>query len=426
MFKKLSIVSIISVLFVFLTACGGGTSNTTSDGDKKVEIEFWHMLTNDAEDWVERKADEFEKANPGVSIKVVGNTGDAFKQKMTVAMNGGNPPDVFLNYGGGWLKQFVDQGNVLDITDGIDKDIYIDAALSEVSFDNKVYGVPLSLTMDVIWYNKEIFAEYGLEEPETFEELVEIVQVLEKNDIYPFALANKSKWPGSYMFMNMVSRLAGHELVNDALERNGRGFDDPVFVQAGQHIQDLVNMNAFNPGFNGLPYNEGRSRQLFYQGKAAMFNLHNAVLNDFRIESPGFEDKISFFMFPKMDGGKNDMTEITGAISPAWSVSSKVEDPEVATEFVKFLTTKEAAQEYAEETGSVTAIKGVSAEGDLEKRFAEVILNATYIQSPYDQAFPPELAELHKDTLQATYGLSITPEEAAKQMEAKAKEILGE
>lgn len=129
-------------------------------------------------------------------------------------------------------------------------------------------------------------------------------------------------------------------------------------------------------------------------------------------------------MFPDMEGGLNDRTQIGGAISPAWSVSSKAEDPEMATEFVKFLTSKEAAQEYANETGSVTAIKNVFPKGELEEQFAEIILQSTHIQSPYDQALPPELAELHKDTLQATYGLSMTPEEAASRMEEKAKEIL--
>ena len=43
---------------------------------------------------------------------------------------------------------------------------------------------------------------------------------------------------------------------------------------------------------------------------------------------------------------------------------------------------------------------------------------------PYDQTLPPELAELHKDTTQALFGLSMTPEEAAKKMEAKAEELL--
>ncbi|WP_152657705.1 ABC transporter substrate-binding protein [Oceanobacillus sp. CFH 90083] len=415
------VVGLLTVLV--LSACGG---DNNSDGDTK-EIEFWHMLDNDAKEWVERKATEFEEENPGVKINTVANTGDAFKQKMTVAMNGGNPPDVFLNYGGGWLGQFVEQGNVLEITDSIDKDIYVESALSAVTYnDGQVYGVPLSLTMDVIWYNKEIFADLGLEEPETYEEFQEIITVLKENDIYPIALANKSKWPGSYMFMNMVSKLGGHELFDDALNRNGKGFDDAIFVEAGENIKELVEMDAYNPGFNGLPYNEGGSRQLFYSGEAAMFNMHNAVLNDFRIEAPDFVDKVGFFMFPDMEGGVNNPGEIGGAISPAWSVSSKAEHPEIATEFVKFLTTPEAAQEYADETGSVTALKGISPEGELEEQFAEVILNSTSIQSPYDQALPPELAELHKDTLQSIYGLSMTPEEAAKQMEEKAKEILGE
>lgn len=423
--KKILFTTILSAVLIMLAACGGDKKESVDgEGNKKVEIEFWHMLTNDAEEWVDRKATEFEKDNPGVSVKVVANTGDAFKQKMTVAMNGGNPPDVFLNYGGGWLKQFVDQGNVLEITEDIDKDLYVEAALDAVSYDEKVYGVPLSLTVDVIWYNKEIFKEYGLEVPETFEELKEIVAVLTEKDIYPFALANKSKWPGSYTYMNMVTRLAGHELFDSALARTGKGFDDPAFIEAGKNIQDLVEMDAFNPGFNGLPYNEGGSRQLFYTGKAAMFSMHNAVLNDFHIEAPDFVDKVGFFMFPTMDGGKNDMTQIGGAISPAWSVSAKAKNPEMSTEFVKYLTSEEAAQEYADATGSVTAIKGVYPEGELEKLFSEIILNASYIQSPYDQALPPELAELHKDTLQATYGMSITPEEAAKRMEEKAVELL--
>ena len=43
---------------------------------------------------------------------------------------------------------------------------------------------------------------------------------------------------------------------------------------------------------------------------------------------------------------------------------------------------------------------------------------------PYDQTLPPELAELHKDTTQAIFGLDMTPEEAAKKMEEKAKEVL--
>ena len=43
----------------------------------------------------------------------------------------------------------------------------------------------------------------------------------------------------------------------------------------------------------------------------------------------------------------------------------------------------------------------------------------------YDQALPLELAEVHLNTTQALFGLQITPEEAANQMEATAVEVLG-
>ncbi len=55
----------------------------------------------------------------------------------------------------------------------------------------------------------------------------------------------------------------------------------------------------------------------------------------------------------------------------------------------------------------------------------KIASNAKHVQIYYDQFLPPELGELHKDTTQAIFGKTMTPEEAAKKMEAKAKEIFG-
>ena len=54
----------------------------------------------------------------------------------------------------------------------------------------------------------------------------------------------------------------------------------------------------------------------------------------------------------------------------------------------------------------------------------ELIGEANSIQFPYDQVLPPALGELHKDTTQEILGLTMTPEEAAAQMESKAQEEL--
>ena len=79
----------------------------------------------------------------------------------------------------------------------------------------------------------------------------------------------------------------------------------------------------------------------------------------------------------------------------------------------------EIAHDYVERTGSLSAVAGIEPKDPLVKRFFEITENATHIQMPYDQTLAPELGELHKDTTQALFGLDMTPEEAAKQMEEK-------
>ncbi len=399
------------------TSGGGGGS-----GDKVIEV--WHIETGEREKYFENVATQFEKANPGTDIKLLRIPNDAFKQKLSVAMSGGNPPDVFQSWGGGWLKNFVEQGSVTDITEQVDAAQFHKNAIANTTFDDKVYGVPLGISTNLVFYNKEIFAKYNLEEPKTWDEFVNVIETLKKNDIIPLSLANKTKWPGAYYLMDITSRLAGPELFESAFKRTGRGFDDPAYVEAGKYIQDLVKMDAFNPGFNGLPYDEGGSRQLLYTGQAAMINTTNSFINNIRAEAPEFEEKLGFFPFPSLPGGKGEMTHVPANTGPVFSVSTKAEEPKLAAEFLNLMTTKENAQIYTDTTGSLTAVNDAAPNDETMKPIYDYLATATHMQMPYDQTLPPELAEVHKDTTQALFGLSMTPEEAAKQMEAKAKEML--
>ena len=149
--KKLTaLLSVIAMLL--LAACGGNqgasTSTGSGDGDEKV-IEMWHIETGEREALFEEVAKQFEEENDGVKVKLLQAPNDAYKQKLAVSMSGGNPPDIFQSWGGGWLKHFVDQGNVEDITANVDQDHYLEMALNNGTFDDKVYGVPMGLSLDV-------------------------------------------------------------------------------------------------------------------------------------------------------------------------------------------------------------------------------------------------------------------------------------
>ncbi|MCR8630913.1 extracellular solute-binding protein [Paenibacillus radicis (ex Xue et al. 2023)] len=444
---KKAVTSLTLSSMLLLAACGGGAPATTSAGktdtptnnDKKPAetkaadaskagekktLEFWYIDPGDKEKVYLEAVERFKKKHPNVEVKALQTPNDTYKQKFAVAMSGGNPPDVFHSWGGGWLKEFVTQGNVLDITGKIDANSYVKTVLDNATFNGKNYGVPLGLSVTMVWYNKDIFAKYGIKQPATWEEFMTVIDTLKQNKLIPFTLANQPKWPGAYYFMYLADRVAGPELFKSALGRTGKTFDDDGYVQAGKLIQDLVKRDAFNKGFNGIPWDAGQGRQILYTEQAAMLVMSNSIVNNVRTEAPTFEKKLDFFPFPTVPGGKGDPSDIGGASAPVWSVSAKTKNPDLAIELIKELSSQETAQNYSDRTGSPVGVKGVTYKDEFAKRLGVYVDKAKDIHWPYDQTLPPDLAELHKDTTQAIFGLSMTPEEAAKKMEEKAKQIL--
>jgi len=237
-------------------------------------------------------------------------------------------------------------------------------------------------------------------------------------------MANKTKWPGALWLIYIANRVGGSDIFMDAFERKGRGFDDPAYVRTGELIQQLVDRGAFINGFNGLDYDTGQSRQFLYTENAVMELQTSSYVTNVRSEMPGFEEKLGIFPFPAVEGGAGNATDLVGGVSPVFSVSSKTKYPDEAVELLKALTSKELAQKFTDQAGVVTAVKGVEYKDKFAVMMNEFLQQAQFLQPFYDQTLPPEMAELHKDTTQALFGKTITPEEAARQMEEAAKRIL--
>lgn len=426
--NKKIVLTIISVLFLaVLAACGGNNesadNSTENTGDEK-NLTVWHIQTGEAIEVLENAVKRFEEKHEDVNVELIPVENDPYKTNLVVAMGGGSPPDVFHSWGGGWLQQFADADQVLDLTDEIDADNYLPAGIGPAIFDEKVYGAPLALSGAPVYYNKEIFENLNLEIPETYDELLEIIDTLTENNIIPFSLANQSKWPGAFYLMYFADRLAGNDLFDSAFARSGRTFDDDVYVKAGEMIQELVEKDAFPNGFNGLNFDTGQSRQLLYSGQAAMEIQTTGYINNVRSEAPEFQENLGIFNFPAIEGGEGDPSNIVGGVSPVFSVAEKTEHPELAIELVKELTSIETAQEATDKGGKIPAVVGVDIQDEFIQAVNDLMAEANNMQTFYDQTLPPELGELHKDTTQAIFGMDMTPEEAADAMESKAQKLL--
>jgi raffinose/stachyose/melibiose transport system substrate-binding protein len=410
------------------TDTGGGGDGAGGDADT---ISLWYLQDHEA--MVTAAIERFNEEFPDVSVDAQGVENDPYKTRLQTAMGTAAMPDVFHSWGGGWLQQFVDAGQVTPLDDYLAEHsdwsgLLSEPALEVSTFDGSVYAVPAILGGVYMWYRTDVFEENGVEPPETYDELLEVIQTLNDNGVTPITLANASSWTGSFYYMYLVQRLAGEDAFLDAYNREGDGsFASEPFVEAGARIQELVEADAFIEGFNGLNYDTGESNAPLWSGDAAMQLMGDWLLNAARTDVPDVADDIDFFPFPAIEApeGTGEAASMVGGVNGAFSVSADAGNPEAAMALARYLTDTETAQVVVDEALGTPAIEeGVRIDDPFMQRFVDALSTTDYLQPYYDQYLPPELAAVHLETTQALFGQTMTPEEAAEQVEGTAEQVL--
>ncbi len=461
--KKRSLALLLAAAMVTgLTACGGGGSETTAaettkaaaaettaapaegeksdapaEGEKsdapaadgeEITLTVWHIAIDETRhQTVTNAMNRFMEKYPNVKVVDVPNENDPYKTKLATAMAAGEEPDIFVSWGGGWLESFIDEGKVLDIDDRVKEiaDEYYPAALSLFQIKGKNYSLPYSCGPVPVYYNKQIYADLGLEVPTTIEEFEANCDKIKEAGIIPLALGNSGQWPAALTFTYLSMREGGTQPFLDAYNReNGGTFEHESFIKAGARLQDWVKKGYYPEGCNGINYDTGGSRMLFYNGMAAHIVQTNGMFSNCRSEAPEFyENNLGIFGFPVIEGTDGNAKQILGG-GNAYSISASCEHPDEAFELIHMLTDKEFGQESVDIAGVISGVKGVTMPNELTKAADEFIQNAEYIQNFYDQFLPTDLGALHKQTTYDLVGLECTPEEAAAKMEELAKQTL--
>jgi len=426
-----------------LLLLGGLLAPTPAPAGEGRPVTFWHIqnykptkpVVEAARERAVRRHPEFRYA-PAEAIR-----NDTFKQKLNTAMAGGNPPDIFHTWGGGVLAEFVRAEKVLDLTERLDEGSlsrFRPEALEFCRVEERLRALPADMSLAVFWYNKDIFREHGVEPPETFAELLDACRKLRAAGVTPIALGNKPQWPGAFFFVYLATRIGPPGYFEKAVRgEEGCSLSGEPFVRAGKLLQELVKARAFSQGYQSDDY--AMSRAEFFQGRAAMTLMGTWLLAHAKEEAKEMLEagSLGVFPFPEVAGGEGDPTVVVGGINAAYAVSSSCPSPEAAVALLEELTSDETSAAW-EETGRFSALlwTGNEEAARREERLAiafpsraeaaRILRAAGSLQLYYDQALPPRLAELHKQT---TQGLlmehnPLSPEEAARQMEAAARGAL--
>jgi raffinose/stachyose/melibiose transport system substrate-binding protein len=398
-----------------LNAFAGGAKD--SGAAAQATLNLWHIQTQEGSKVaIDEAAKRFEAANPGVKVVVSVYENDPYKTKIKT-VSGSDFPDVFHSWGGGWLQSFVDAGLVVDITDASRAwaSKVSPEALSFNSFNGRVYGSPYALTSTPLYYNKALFEKYNLKFPATWAELEQVCNTFIANGVIPFALGNRSKWPGAQHFVYLSMRLGGPDIFQRALDKR-TNFNDPAFVQAGDYLGDMVKKGWFPDGVNGINYDTGGSRMMFYTEQCAMIVQTSGFVTSCKSESPDFYNtKLAIGKYPAI--GSNSKPGDLLAGENAFSVASTSKNQALAVKLVEFLSTDAKFQQDMTEAGRLPALLGVKAVDAISSAVQADVENASYMQNFIDQTLSPVMAEVHKDTVQALFGGTMTSRQAAAEMQ---------
>jgi raffinose/stachyose/melibiose transport system substrate-binding protein len=418
-------------------ALGGASTAThaTSSGGEPVTIDWWHIQNTDPgmTDW-QNMADAYMADHPNVTIKITVMENEAFKAALQTNIQAGDVPDLFQSWGGGVLRDQVDAGVVQDITDAAAG--YVDALSPGVSgffnVDGKLYGLPYNQSLVGFWYNKDLFAQAGIEStPTTWDELLQDVQTLKDAGITPIAVGAGDKWPAHFWYSYLMVRLGGADAMNQIAADNN--WSVPNVVEAGEHVQQLVDMEPFQDGFLAAPWPgpDGESGTMASQG-AAMDLMGQWALGAFR-EQAGLADKpdeplpfnIGWFPFPEVEGGAGAPTDAFGG-GDGFAVGKDA--PPEAVDFLGFITNEENQRTFATSgTGIPANIAATAAitenpgpDGPVLQQVLETLTGATFMQEFLDQFFTAEVGAQVNDQTQLLFAGQTTPEDAAAAITATA------
>lgn len=347
-----------------LSGCGGGGETTdegasTESTGEEIVINYptFQCGVNTASPVVDQLIEEFNAEHAGkYRIQKEDVPGDAnYVDKIKVQLGTGDLPPVV--YGGGYnlLDLALAKDVVVDLTSYVEADpewkaLYSDVALTTNSRDGKIYASSSEGSLVGYFYNKDLFAQAGIDAPATtWDEFWQQCDKLKAAGITPLALDTAdSAWVTSLWAGAMIATSGdeGYEFMKqmNPIDYNNQPTID-AFTNVQKMLQEYTTLDAIGGKYEHAANN-------FLSGQAAMIANGPWMIGDFSDETKttaDFADKVGVAIFP---GNFVYDAPIQGYFV------TKQDDPaleEAAVEMVKFFTSAHAQQVALEVQGMVPA-----------------------------------------------------------------------
>lgn len=321
-----------------LSACSGGGSGDSVGG---VEMTLWqNSTTGPGQQFWKDAITAFEKENPGVTIKMQSVQNEDMDGKLQTSLNAGDPPDIFLQRGGGKMAAMVQAGQLMDLTGKITGEAsenIPEGSFKAETYQDKLWAIPLSVLPGGIFYSQDLYDAAGVTEtPGTVDELVAANDKLKATGVAPLALGAKDAWPAAHWFYWFALRECSPATVEET--GDSKDFSDPCWLKAAQDLADFNATEPFNDGFltTAAQQGAGSSAGLVANHKAGgelMGAWDPGVIASLTPDEKPLAD-LAWYPFPEVPGGDGEPGSMMGGVD---GYSCSAQAPKECADFLSFV-----------------------------------------------------------------------------------------
>ncbi len=321
---------------LLLAACALALAALMSMATAQRTLEIYITgLTEDTMNWFQQEAfPAFQEQHPDVQLEILtGGWGD-FDAAVAGWITTGSGPDI-VYLGSEYAAQYGPLLANLDpyLADWDGLDAFLPAALDVATYDGHLVGMPLLMSPRPVFFRTDLAADASAIPPLTFEDSLAFVQA--NSAVADNAMTQMGFMDiGSALFdaQEFIGYIwsAGGELYH---EDGSSAFDSPETAEALKFMYDRRRAVMPSEMTAGLPPIEGSpiASNLVVSGIFPMWNMPPT--------SDPLWENIAIGPYPAGSNGEPLIQVFTDWLS----VPAYVEDPELATEFLKFITSRENA-----------------------------------------------------------------------------------
>ncbi|MFP4404008.1 ABC transporter substrate-binding protein [Rhodosalinus sp.] len=399
-----------------------------------VDLEFYFPVAvgGSAAETIEGLTDAYMDENPDVNIEAIytGSYADTTTRAIT-ASRGGNPPQLAILLSVDMFTM-IDEDIVLPWDDFLSEEEmeewvggFYPAFMRNSQTGGQTWGIPFQRSTPVLYWNKEAFAEAGLDPetpPATWEDMVEFGEALTLRDdsgnVTQWGVRIPSSGFPSWLFTGLVASAGLDGLANDA--GTEVYFDAPEVVEALEYLVSLANEHeVMEPGI----LDWGATPRAFMDGNAAMVWTTTGNLTNIRSNAP-FDFGVGMLPENERRGAP------TGGGNFYLFKGSSDEQLQAAVDFVKWATAPDQAADWSIATGYV-APRPDTWETERMQAYAEEVPGALVAREQLEYAVPelstfegPRVTQIINDAIAAAIVGDKTPAEALADAQEAADAIL--